>query len=201
MLFKLILINMLALMKIDHTVTLQTPEPEVALFCEAESRPCDLTDDIVQTVEYHKDNLPFDGPYADVSTAFSLLYIAYHESGFRKEVQTCQETGDNGRSVSNYQLLNGVSWQDLYLLDDRNIPIKYTKDEICSDNGLATHLALGALLRFPNYPRTMFFSYAGNDGKESKAGKELYNGWLTLLWKNGYYLNQKRSPRWVEKKS
>lgn len=199
MLFKLILINMLNLMKIDHTVTLQSTDPEIALFCENEHRPCDLTKDIVSVVEENKSVLPFDGPYADVSAAFSLLTIAHHESGFRPEVQNCQITGDNGKSVSSYQLYKGVSWQDLDLKDENGKPIRYSQEEICSNNKLATDLALDALRRFPRYPRTMFFSYAGNDGKESKAGNELYQGWLTLLWKNGYFINHKKSPRWVEK--
>lgn len=202
MLFKLILITLLNLTKTDHSLTLNTPENQFALYCESDSRPCDIARDIANVVEdYEKEKvLPFKGLYAKESTALALLAIAHHESGFRKEVQICDVMGDNGKSASLYQLHQGNSWIDLYRRDENNQPIKHSKNEICSDNHLATELSLQVLLRFPNYPQSMFYSYAGNDGKESKAGRELYHGWLTLLAKNNFYVDHKKGPRWIEKK-
>ena len=77
--------------------------------------------------------LPFDGPAAKEASAIALASIAKNESDFRQEVRDCHIKGDNGRSISVFQLIRGPG------------RLKYSEKDICLDDGLAAKLSLNVL--------------------------------------------------------
>ena len=68
----------------------------------------------------------------DVDDAITLVVVANSESSFRKDIETCEVTGDNGRAIGLTQL-HWYHWG------------RYTKDEICGNTKLQMAIALRAL--------------------------------------------------------
>lgn len=105
-------------------------------------------------------------------TAIALVAVAKHESGLKEAVQRCRVRGDNGRSIGLYQLMSGRAWQD------------YTSGEICGNDFVQARLALAVLDRYRTRcekcgPAFWFRGYAAGDpGLNTRAGRELYHGWL-----------------------
>ena len=206
-------------------ITEMTPDAEVLRYCwkpldtnqqtSQLRRVCRLAQEISDVVEQHavEDHIPFRGPKGREATVLALEGIAFHESGLRASVEKCTVTGDLpykqapmsiGRSISMYQLMAGPSRQDLYItegfLAGTKVPSpkRYSRDAICSDNKLATKLSLHVMMRFPKYPASMFYSYAGNGGKKSKAGEELYQQFNSLMLRQGLKLVSHQHPMWVD---
>jgi hypothetical protein len=97
------------------------------------------------------------GPEARLATSLTLAAVAVHESGLRGDVQDCSRClpgspwCDRGRSVSMYQLHVGSgAWRG------------FSREEICSDNSIATSLALRILERHRHgmSPASLFDGYA-----------------------------------------
>lgn len=142
-------------------------QPNQADMC-ANPRACRIAQDIITTVDAAS-RLPFDGDAAKEAADVLLLSVAFHESGLRESVENCSYCEQNklacdgGRSMSMFQLMTGRAWMG------------HTKDEICTDNRLATKLALRWLTHFSRGGTTpMFRSYAGCPNKrvgcEAAAG-------------------------------
>lgn len=81
--------------------------------------------------------LPFQGEAAREAAAAALVTVAWHESDrFSAAMMDCSACPlggprcDRGKSISIYQLHTGVSWMG------------YSREDICSDNLLATKLSL-----------------------------------------------------------
>ena len=68
----------------------------------------------------------------NVEDAIALVTVTSFESSFRKDVETCETTGDNGRAIGLTQL-HWYHWG------------RYTKDEICANTKLQMAIALRAL--------------------------------------------------------
>lgn len=119
------------------------------------------------------------GPEATAGIALALLAVAQHESGLWRSVQDCSvcvpgQWCDNGRSISLYQLHVGSgAWGD------------FPREAICSDNRLATDLALRVLRRHrkASDPAHLFIGYAR--GGLRKAGPEMAAIFTGLLLKTG----------------
>jgi hypothetical protein len=97
----------------------------------------------------------FKGPAAREATAVLLSAVAWHESGFRKDVDICKgvrSKGDMGRSVGLLQVIKGRNYEGHSAL------------EICEDRRLAIRLGLHVLRRAQETchggPRVWLQSYA-----------------------------------------
>jgi hypothetical protein len=151
-------------------------QPTTADLCASNERACIIAKDIVSAVDAAPE-LPFGGPAAKEASDVALLAIAYHESGLRLEVQDCsycdknKERGacDHGRSLTMYQVMRGRAWGG------------HTREELCTDNQLASRLALGVLTRASRGgPQAMFQAYAGCSARNCKAGRELQDQFRAL---------------------
>lgn len=69
----------------------------------------------------------------DVEIALALVATGTVESGWRRDVETCRMTGDDGRAISLWQL--HAHWL-----------AGHDRAEVCASNGLATMLAAGELM-------------------------------------------------------
>ncbi len=108
---------------------------------EAERRYDSIADDIAAILSDDSEPLLFTGPAGREATGLLLATIAWHESGFRKDVDTCTgalSRGDNGRSVGLLQVMRGPNYEG------------HTAKEICSDRQLAIRLGLHVLHRAKN---------------------------------------------------
>ncbi len=122
---------------------------------EAEERYEAIADDI-STVAMDESEPPlFTGPAAREATAVLLSAIAWHESGFRKDVDACMgahSKGDHGRSISLLQVMSGPNYEG------------HPASEICEDRRLAIRLGLHVLRRAQKAcgggPRSWLQSYA-----------------------------------------
>lgn len=174
----------------DVRVACQTPEL---------ARYCGIAEDVAHVTE-HASRLPFRGHAAQEATAVALIGIAWHESRLRGDVQDCSycrknpKACDVGRSMSIYQLMRGRAWGP------------YSQKQICSSNRLATWLALRVLVmnaERAETPRGMFFGYASGDpGRNTRAGRELLNGWELRARANGLRVEHRRGALmigWSEK--
>lgn len=75
---------------------------------DATARYGDLAEAVAR-VAYDPDEPPlFAGPHGRAKTALLLLSVAYHESGFRRDVGTGELRGDHGRSCSYFQFNIGT---------------------------------------------------------------------------------------------
>jgi len=105
---------------------------------EAERRYEDLAADIAE-VAFDENEAPlFDGPAGREATALLLTAVAWHESGFRKDVEICEgpiAKGDEGRSIGLFQIMRGANRQG------------YSAKQICSDRKLQVRLGLHVLRR------------------------------------------------------
>lgn len=105
---------------------------------EAEQRYKEVAADIVEVAFDENEPPLFDGPAGREATALLLTAVAWHESGFRKDVETCQgplAKGDDGRSIGLFQIMQGKNRQG------------YSAKEICSDRKLQVRLGLHVLRR------------------------------------------------------
>lgn len=146
-------------------LTLMRSAADPGSFCEDESnaRLCGVASDAVMATQSAR-ALPFDGPAAEPASIVALLSVAYHESGFRADVQDCTIRGDMGRSISLYQLHIGPARHG------------HSAEEICTDNLLATRLALRYLARTARRGSVygMFWGYAGAPGKAALELTAIY---------------------------
>lgn len=114
---------------------------------------------------------PFPGPAGDVAAGLALVAIGKHESGYLEAVRVCKMNGDNGRSVSYFQLMRGASWAGA------------TREEICPSGPLAAWLALRVLNLYPvkcsdKRPQALFNAYAaGSCSATSQAAEEICAIW------------------------
>jgi hypothetical protein len=114
-----------------------------------------IADDISSVAMDEAEPPLFTGPAAREATAALLSAIAWHESGFRKDVDACHggySKGDSGRSISLLQVMSGPNYEG------------HSSTEICEDRRLAIRLGLHVLRRAKNScgggPRTWLQSYA-----------------------------------------
>lgn len=125
------------------------------------------------------DELPFHGPAAREASALALVSIAFGETGFREIWIDCVEGGDNGRSVSAFQLMRGAAWYGA------------ARHELCPTSPLAAYNALRVLTGYSercqrSAPVGWFYGYAsGSCGKPSEAGREHCARWVRLTKKMG----------------
>lgn len=102
-------------------------------------------------------------------TVYALMAIAHHESGFASDVQDCSRCKlggpycDHGKAISIYQM-HSNNWEG------------HTRQEVCTDLGLSTELALKALKKAKGSWASKFRTYAGR--KES--GQELFFMYQTI---------------------
>jgi hypothetical protein len=122
---------------------------------EAELRYESIAEDISTVVMDEAEPPLFTGPAAREATAALLSAIAWHESGFRKDVDVCRgaySKGDQGRSISILQVMVGPNYEG------------HSAREICEDRKLAVKLGLHVLRRAKNGcgggPRVWLQSYA-----------------------------------------
>jgi hypothetical protein len=105
---------------------------------EAERRYEELAADIAEVAFDENEPPLFDGPAGREATALLLTAVAWHESGFRKDVETCHgplAKGDDGRSIGLFQIMRGSNRQG------------YSAKQICSDRKLQVRLGLHVLRR------------------------------------------------------
>jgi hypothetical protein len=136
---------------------------------EAEQRYESIADDIAAVVSEETEPPLFTGPAAREATGLILSAIAWHESGFRKDVDTChgvRSKGDNGLSIGLLQVMRGPNYEG------------HTAKEICADRRLAIRLGLHVLRRAKESchggPRTWLQSYAaGRCGMKSDVARDV----------------------------
>jgi hypothetical protein len=135
---------------------------------EAELRYESIAEDI-SAVAMDEDEPPlFTGPAAREATAVLLSAVAWHESGFRKDVDICKgarSKGDKGRSVGLLQVMKGPNYEG------------HSATEICQDRRLAIRLGLHVLRRAKETcrggPRVWLQSYAaGGCGIRSSSARD-----------------------------
>jgi len=122
---------------------------------DAQTRYESIAEDISAVVMDETEPPLFTGPAAREATGVLLSAIAWHESGFRKDVDVCKgvrSKGDNGRSVGLLQVMAGPNYEG------------HTAREICEDRQLAIRLGLHVLRRAKEAchgaPRSWLQSYA-----------------------------------------
>ncbi|HKQ68224.1 MAG TPA: transglycosylase SLT domain-containing protein [Polyangiaceae bacterium] len=142
-----------------------TKEP----LADAQQRYESIADDISAVVMDENEPPLFAGPAGREATGALLSAIAWHESGFRKDVDVCKgarSKGDNGRSVGLLQVMRGPNYEG------------HSATEICEDRRLAIRLGLHVLRRAKESchgsPRTWMQSYAaGGCGIRSNVSRDV----------------------------
>jgi hypothetical protein len=135
---------------------------------DAQTRYESIAEDISAVVMDETEPPLFTGPAAREATGVLLSAIAWHESGFRKDVDVCKglrSKGDNGRSVGLLQVMAGPNYEG------------HSAREICEDRRLAIRLGLHVLRRAKDAchggPRTWLQSYAaGGCGIRSASSRD-----------------------------
>ncbi|HMJ50980.1 MAG TPA: transglycosylase SLT domain-containing protein [Polyangiaceae bacterium] len=122
---------------------------------DAEVRYESIAEDISAVAMDENEPPLFKGPAAREATAVLLSAVAWHESGFRKDVDICKgvrSKGDKGRSVGLLQVMKGRNYEG------------HSAIEICEDRRLAIRLGLHVLRRAKETchggPRVWLQSYA-----------------------------------------
>ena len=136
---------------------------------DAQTRYESIAEDISAVVMDESEPPLFTGPAAREATGVLLSAIAWHESGFRKDVDVCKgvrSKGDNGRSVGLLQVMAGPNYEG------------HTAREICEDRRLAIRLGLHVLRRAKDAchggPRSWLQSYAaGGCGIRSASSRDV----------------------------
>jgi hypothetical protein len=136
---------------------------------DAEQRYESIAEDITAVVMDPDEAPLFDGPAAREATGVLLSAIAWHESGYRKDVDVCRggrSKGDNGRSVGLLQVMAGPNYEG------------HKAREICEDRQLAIRLGLHVLRRAKDAchggPRSWLQSYAaGGCGIRSASSRDV----------------------------
>jgi hypothetical protein len=135
--------------------------------------------------------LPFDGPAAKEASAIALASIAKNESDFRQEVRDCRIKGDNGRSISVFQLIRGPG------------RLKYSEKDICLDDELAARLSLNVLTWYKHTGATkfMFQGYGTGYANLTSQGARNQNDYFTwAIAKNKIKISRKAgtAKMWAE---
>jgi hypothetical protein len=136
---------------------------------EAQQRYESIADDISAVVMDDAEPPLFTGPAGREATGVLLSAIAWHESGFRKDVDVCKgvrSKGDNGKSIGLLQVMRGPNYEG------------HSATEICQDRRLAIRLGLHVLRRAKEScsgpPRTWLQSYAaGGCGIRSNVSRDV----------------------------
>src|SRR5258708_977449 len=136
---------------------------------DAQTRYESIAEDITAVVRQETDPPLFSGPAGREATGVLLSAIAWHESGFRKDVDVCKgvrSKGDNGRSVGLLQVMAGPNYEG------------HSAHEICDDRRLAIRLGLHVLRRAKDAchgaPRSWLQSYAaGGCGIHSASSRDV----------------------------
>jgi hypothetical protein len=122
---------------------------------DAELRYESIAEDISAVAMDENEPPLFKGPAGREATAILLSAVAWHESGFRKDVDICKgvrSKGDQGLSVGLLQVMKGRNYEGHSAL------------EICQDRRLAIRLGLHVLRRANETchggPRVWLQSYA-----------------------------------------
>jgi hypothetical protein len=137
-------------------------------FVDAQMRYESIAEDISAVAMDENEPPLFKGPAAREATAVLLSAVAWHESGFRKDVEICKgirSKGDNGLSVGLLQVMRGRNYEG------------HSATEICKDRRLAIRLGLHVLRRAKETchgsPRTWLQSYAaGYCGVDSSSSRD-----------------------------
>lgn len=135
---------------------------------DAQLRYESIAEDISAVVMDENEPPLFNGPAAREATGVLLGAIAWHESGFRKDVDICKgarSKGDKGRSVGLLQVMKGPNYEG------------HSASEICQDRRLAIRLGLHVLRRAKDTcrggPRAWLQSYAaGGCGIRSSSARD-----------------------------
>jgi hypothetical protein len=136
---------------------------------DAQTRYESIAEDITAVVMDENEPPLFSGPAGREATGVLLSAIAWHESGFRKDVDVCKgvrSKGDNGRSVGLLQVMAGPNYEG------------HSAHEICDDRRLAIRLGLHVLRRAKDAckgaPRSWLQSYAaGGCGVRSASSRDV----------------------------
>lgn len=138
MIESLILAAMIELQHPKHQALSYMREP----LTDAQRRYESMAADIA-AVAFEEDEPPlFDGPAGREATAMLLTAIAWHESGFRKDVETCHgpiAKGDRGRSIGLFQIIRGPNREG------------HSASDICNDRKLQIRLGLRTLRRAKDF--------------------------------------------------
>ena len=94
-----------------------------------------------ETIKTNNDLNKFIGPAKDYAAATLFVATVLRESGFRKSVQICRVKGDQGRSISLFQLMKPWAFKvKVYDKNGRSKWVnKYTEKQICSSLALQSH--------------------------------------------------------------
>jgi hypothetical protein len=142
------------------------------------ARLTSIARDISAVVATHEKEV-FAGEGGDVALAMMLVALAKHESEFLASVDSCVRRGDDGRSITLFQILRGPNWGG------------HTADEICGDRKLAVKLAIRLLARplaagAKLTPQMIANAYAtGSPGKQNTASKDICAQWERLSQRAG----------------
>lgn len=93
------------------------------------------------TIQTNQDLNKFIGPAKDYAAATLFVATAFRESGFRKSVQYCFVKGDQGRSISLFQLMKPWALR-AKVIDSKGRTRwvkKYTEQQICNSLKLQSH--------------------------------------------------------------
>jgi Transglycosylase SLT domain len=122
---------------------------------DAQMRYESIAEDISAVAMDENEPPLFKGPAGREATAVLLSAVAWHESGFRKDVDICKgirSKGDHGLSVGLLQVMKGRNYEG------------HSANEICEDRRLAIRLGLHVLRRAKETchggPRLWLQSYA-----------------------------------------
>lgn len=127
--------------------------------------------EVVRAVD-SAEELPFTGPAAREATIAALMVIAHHESGIREDIITCRVRGDQGRSITAFQLMRGFAWGG------------HSEAELCASNQLAATMALRVLQTHSTRctrsgPGGWFAGYAsGSCARPSRAATAMCARWV-----------------------
>ena len=135
---------------------------------DAELRYESIAEDISAVAMDENEPPLFKGPAGREATAILLSAVAWHESGFRKDVDICKgilSKGDKGRSVGLLQVMKGRNYEG------------HSATEICQNRRLAIRLGLHVLRRAKETchggPRVWLQSYAaGGCGVRSSSSRD-----------------------------
>ena len=163
-------------------------------------RIIDFSKDIEASIENNPQYILFDGNDKKFVMATILVAIAWRESGFRQDIQTCVVKGDNNRSITSFQIMKpwALSKKVEIIRNINNEKIIYYKwkkhfseSELCNSVELASEQAmqmfsLNQSLCTYGAPRNYFAGYgSGNCKNPLKVTDNLCYMWYNLSKKTG----------------
>jgi len=112
--------------------------------------------------------LPFEGPAAREASAALLAVVAWTEGGYSRDVEQCRRVGDQGRSVSLFQLMAGPARGG------------HSAKEICASTALSAQLALRtfSLAKTPSFARMINVYATGRETATSFGALKIRNFFL-----------------------